>query len=1373
MLAALVARPAEVVSAAALTDALWGDHVPPSSTKIVQGCVMRLRKLLGTNAIETSPAGYRLAVPSEEIDARRFERAVDRARALLAAEDPERSALLLADALMLWRGEPLGELDGWDPARIEAARLTELRHEAEELYVDAALRAGQHDRVLAKAQALVAEAPLRERRWVLLATAQYQDGRQGEALRTIQRLRTALNSELGLDPSPDIAALEQAILRQDPALVAASALPEPSAVCPYPGLRPYDIDDADTFFGRDTDVAACLRKLGEVSVLAVIGPSGCGKSSLVRAGLAAALRADGQRVVVMTPGAHPVAALAAAMPGAASTGPAPVLVVDQCEEAFALCRDPAERQAFLAALTAHTAVAPLIVALRADRIADLSTYPEAARLVERGLYLLGGMTETDLRSAIEQPARHATLVVEPGLVDLLVGEVTDQPGALPLMSHALAETWRRREGRTLTVAGYTASGGIRAAVAQTAEHIYHQLPADQRDVLRDLLLRLVTPGPEGEPLRSRLPRRVIVTGPDNDAMIDLLVTARLVTSDAGAVELAHESLARAWPRLRNWLDDDLEGQRILHHLAAAADTWDGLDRPDSELYRGVRLANALDWQTRTTPALTPAEVDFLTQSQRLSEAELRAAEDQARHQLRINRRLRAALGTAAVLLVGALLTGLVAVRQADRADQAATSEAARQVGARALLTDDISLSILLAAHGVRLDDSAEQRANLVAAMNKRLLLVQSTPAPLGRTENVDVSPDGSRIVSGDTDSTFHLYDATSGQVLESYTFGDPPDSGRVFTVPLFSPDGRLIAATAGTADGTPVDVNWPIRLLSATTLAPVDPQPTFGWSAHAYIIGLAFSADGDYLAASVVDAGLPETFALIWDLRDMERPPREVALPTAGMQKVALSPDGRTLYSSWPLAAYDVATGAQKWQRPDVQGGIDLSVSTRGDLLAAEQRTGELNASAHLIDMRTGTTMRMLGRPTDEVRSIAFSDDGTAIATGDSFGTVTVWDVATGRPQARIAASEVTWAVDFGPDRGTLYTAGDEGILRAYDLSGRRLFLPRTQTAPTRRYLHVLPSGDGTKVAYLWRQGGQSWASIADTTTGTMTTPARLGIGIAEEPWIPAAWHPSGRRLAIHDRKAFTVLDSQTGKVLGLKEPGALDIRTIAYVDDGARIAVGDPVRIAFYNTDTLESEGATIWWPASCCAASSRDGETAVFFEEFADGASEHWRIIHTATDRVVSEGDLPTSVTHAAYSPDGRLIAVTGASGEVFTIDTTAGTTRRTSTPSHHAEGRFVSFSPDGSRLLSGAADGTVSLWDTQTLESFGTVATSGLVAVSPSWSGDIVTTHAHDGSTYRWDTNREHTMAYACLMAGRNLTQDEWTQAFGDRPYEQTCP
>ena len=131
-------------------------------------------------------------------------------------------------------------------------------------------------------------------------------------------------------------------------------------------------------------------------------------------------------------------------------------------------------------------------------------------------------------------------------------------------------------------------------------------------MLRDLLLRLVTAGSEGEPVRSRVPRRLLSADPDQSHLIDLLVASRLVTSDAGVVEIAHEALARAWPRLRAWLDDDVEGQRILHHLTGAADAWDSMGRPDSELYRGVRLAQALRvaGQAGQQPR-PPTEVAFL------------------------------------------------------------------------------------------------------------------------------------------------------------------------------------------------------------------------------------------------------------------------------------------------------------------------------------------------------------------------------------------------------------------------------------------------------------------------------------------------------------------------------------------------------------------------------------------------------------------------------------------------------------------------------------------------------------------------------------------------------------------------------------------
>ncbi|MEU4295187.1 BTAD domain-containing putative transcriptional regulator [Kribbella sp. NPDC026596] len=1366
VLAALAVHPGDVVSAEELADVVWGEQVPASWPKVVQGCVVRLRKVLGVHAIETLPLGYRLAVPLDEIDAQRFERAVGRARELLAAGDAERSALVLADALTLWRGRPLTDLDGWDVGRIEAGRLEELRRAAEELYVEAALRSGQHDKVMAKAQGFVAEAPLRERRWVLLATAQYQAGRQGEALRTIQRLRSVLDRELGLDPSPDIDVLEQAILRQDPSLVVESALPEPSPDCPYLGLKSYDVDDADGFFGRDSDVAACLRKLSESSALAVVGPSGCGKSSLVRAGVAPALRRDGTRVVVMTPGTHPVAALADAMP---AKGAPPALVVDQCEEVFSLCQNTAERDTFLTALSAHQAVAPLILSFRADRLADISSHSGFARIVEQGLYLLAGMTETDLRAAIEHPARLASLVVEPGLVDLLVNDVADQPGALPLMSHALAETWQRREGRTLTVAGYHASGGIRGAVAQSAEEIYGRIPAEQRTVLRDLMLRLITPGPEGEPIRSRLPRRLVVTGPENDAMIDLLVGSRLVTSDAGVVELAHESLVRAWPRLRGWLDEDLEGQQILHHLATMADSWDTLGRPDSELYRGVRLAEALDWQERTTLALTATEQDFLAESKRLSEAELRAAESQARHQVRVNRRLRAALSAAALLLVGALIAGVVAVRQAERAERTATSELARRVGARAQLTKGISHSLLLAAQGARLHDSPETRANLVAAIDKHPKLVRSFPAPSGSVNTISVSPDGIRIAASGDRAAFDLFDPGTGRVTDSYSFA-PQGVAPSLSLVLYSPDGRYLAATASPSM---------IRLLDAETL---DPLPLAVPPRTGPYLNIAFSADSRYLAAGVMAVpGQPDRGVrlLVWDLGSAGRAPREVAVPR-GDQGIALSPDGQTIYSGSPLTAYDVATGKRKWQRPDLRGSLNTGISTRGDLLALQLSNQDGTYSTGLVDAHAGKTVKLLRGHAGPPGRLAFSGDGTLLGSASQDGEIIVWDVATGTPRDRIKTSKASSAVGFSPDGQTLYTGGNEGVIRVYDLSGHRTYVHRTHAVPARDYLHVLASDDGRTTAYLWRYGKDSWVSFADTTTGATTRPARLGLQLGEKTstasWWSATWQPNGRHLAINDIDEIAVVDSQTGTVR--KENLGLHIFSMTYVEHGDRLAVGDSLGyLRFFDAETLlPSETVP---GLAILAAGSPDGETAVLFIISKTNSDEHWQTIHTATGTVISEGDLHgLNVNDATYSPDGRLIAVIGLNGEVLTIDAQSRQVRRAPTSGHNGAGLSVRFSPDGSHLVSGATDGTVSLWDAHTLDLLGTVTIfsgAGPVAVSPAFAegNDIVTIAAYDGQTYRWDTRLDQAIAYACTMAGRNLTREEWTQAFADRPYEKTCP
>ena len=570
VLSALVVRTGEPVTADALAEALWGERPPPSWSKVVQGCVVRLRKRLGAGAIESGPFGYRLAVSDDELDVRLFEHLVRRGRAALDEYDPARASYLVAEALELWRGRALADVDEWEPARAEVGRLHELRMDAEELRVEAETESGHAHEVLGAAQALATEAPYRERRWALLAKALYQAGRQEEALGALQQARGMLVEELGLDPGPELVELEHRLLRQDPTL-APPAQHEVSADCPYRGLLPYGAEDADCFFGREADEAACLRRVRDAGVLAVVGPSGIGKSSLVRAGVVAALVRQGTRVLVTTPGTHPLDSLAGLTAPGRQT-----LVVDQAEEAVTVCTDLSERYGYFAVLATHVnAGGALVLSLRADHLGDLAPYRDIARVLENGLYLLGPMSDRGLRDAIEGPARRTGLRLEAGLVDLLVRDVEGEPAALPMLSHVLREIWQRREGQTLTVEGYRATGGIRYAVALSAEALYEAMNPSQRARLRQLLLRLVIPTEDGGAVRARVPLAKVAADDEQAHLLEQLVDARLVSIDGDSVQIAHQALVKVWPRLRGWLAEDVEGQHLLLHLVGAADAWDG------------------------------------------------------------------------------------------------------------------------------------------------------------------------------------------------------------------------------------------------------------------------------------------------------------------------------------------------------------------------------------------------------------------------------------------------------------------------------------------------------------------------------------------------------------------------------------------------------------------------------------------------------------------------------------------------------------------------------------------------------------------------------------------------------------------------------
>jgi tetratricopeptide (TPR) repeat protein/energy-coupling factor transporter ATP-binding protein EcfA2 len=489
--------------------------------------------------------------------------------------------------------------------------------------------------------------------------------------------------------------------------------PEPGEP-PYQGLQYFDERDAGRFFGREGVTSRVIGRLGRTRFLAVIGASGSGKSSLLRAGVIPALK-SGERLAdgslppsgsahwvyrVFNPGGHPLDSLAAALSAdgappsqlrdlrdelaarpdslalaaqgllAHEKSPHLLLVVDQMEEIFSQARSPQERDAFIDALVAAsepTDSQPLtiLVSLRADFYARVAQHERLRELVSQRQEFIGAMSRAELVDAIVGPLVQGGWKIQEGLVKVILDDVGYEPGALPLLSHCLLETWKRRRGRTLTLSGYVECGGVDGAIRETADAVFRQrLTPEQRPIARMIFLRLAELNEDAQDTRRRASFSELITRSTDEmtiqAVIDILVDARLVTTgtaepgDTKVIEVAHESLIREWPTLREWLDQDRQGLILHRHLTEAAEDWveNGCDA--GLLFRGTRLQHARDWAA--TPAnaetLSLEEAEFLGASE--ANAALEAEKEARLARLKRRQRIFVAV-TASLLLVVSVL----------------------------------------------------------------------------------------------------------------------------------------------------------------------------------------------------------------------------------------------------------------------------------------------------------------------------------------------------------------------------------------------------------------------------------------------------------------------------------------------------------------------------------------------------------------------------------------------------------------------------------------------------------------------------------------------------------------------------------------------
>lgn len=1043
-------------------------------------------------------------------------------------------------------------------------------------------------------------------------------------------------------------------------------------VCPYQGLRAFDEKDAEFFFGREGDVQRLVEKLKSIRFLAVLGPSGSGKSSLLKAGLILALGkgvlsdSDTWSICSFTPGAHPLTSLAAniarfhpqvsplkyldemsaderALNMAASVAlierpesARVVWLVDQFEEVFTLCQDEAERTKFIANLlyagTVPGGRSVVVLTIRADFYQKCAAYSELSAQIAAQQFLVSPLSAEGLRQAITEPAWRVGLEFEPGLVETILDDVNSQPGALPLLEHALLELWERRRGRLLTLEEYRETGGVKGAIAKRADTVFESLDAEQKAILRRVMLRLTQPGEGTEDTRRRATLTELITRPAEAEkvmrVVGTLIEARLLTTSGDAesgtevIEVSHEALIRGWPRLKDWIEEDRQGLRTHRQLTEAAQEWLRTGHDEGLLFRGVRLAQTIEWRTRNLAALNDLERKFLDAS-----VELRA-----RERLTAQRRTRRILGGLVVALLIISAAFIYAFYQSRLATRRGTEASARELAANALAQTPTNpeLSLLLAIEAAkrgRLEETENTLRQILARSPVHVLHTSPTDSVSNQTATFGR---GGKLVVMANEKTLWAFDAENGRML----FERPYD---LFVVnAVISSGGRFIATMLDTA---PSNVDEPVTHVSTVQVSDADTgRDVVKLQASSPGADLVFSPDDKFL----VTPGAPSQ---VWEVGTW----RPVALVDGGHP--AFSSDGRILLTkSYSAENKLFVTEVAGWKRiaeiASTKEGVGDptfgALSPDGKYVVSSANDGRIG----LRESNRGRLVRELRLKVGERPSVPqFSPNGRFLAFAIHNKPV-MWDISSGKTQELNETPNVLYGLTFSPDGKLLLAVTDS--VRLHDLRSGNVLAEFHAT------------GSGTVSGAEFSADGKSFLTtnsdgtvfVGDLSFWRAQSILDAGANMAGTFTHSAVFSP--------DRKLLATISSTNGRP---------DVAQIWELDTG---------RIVHLPTHSRELTG----------LAFSPDGGQLLTTDL---AAAEVWDL---GSNRVIYELRHGEGLMGAAFSPNGKLIVTTGKS-KVKVWDASARRVIDEIPSAADMTDADATFSPDSKRILMTAA-GRARVWE-----------------------------------------------------------------------------